>query len=138
MSTRVNSPGMTGAAMYTESAGTSKRNRLVVVCAAFRPVRISADVVSNAAVPGRPGVSLNGNASLKKSQMLMLIACGAPSRIASEMLSQYDPPVGDKLQQRVTFNLQDVSSDFLLETTLKPLGLKHRVTADTLEIVPAP
>src|SRR5512143_3455036 len=96
MSTRVNSPGALGAAMYTESAGTSKRNRLVVVCAAFRPVRISADVVSNAAVPGRPGVSLNGNVSLKKSQMFTEMALGAPSRIASEMSSQYDPPVGEQ------------------------------------------
>src|SRR5262249_40174707 len=49
-----------------------------------------------------------------------------------------DPAVLDKLKQRVTLNFQDASLDYLLETTLKPLGLTYRVTADALEIVAQP
>jgi hypothetical protein len=47
----------------------SKRSALPVAWAVFSPVRMSAVVVSNAAVPGRPAVSFAGNASLINCQM---------------------------------------------------------------------
>src|SRR6516225_6121962 len=57
------------AAIELESPGMSKRAVLPVVCAVFKPVRIKPDVVSNAAVPGRPAVSFDGNVSFTNCQM---------------------------------------------------------------------
>jgi hypothetical protein len=48
---------------------------------------------------------------------------------------RYDADVLEKLKQRVTFDLKDATLDHLLETTLKPLGLRYRVTEKDLEIV---
>ena len=56
-----------------ESAGMSKRLASPVDFAELMPVLIEAAQVSKAAVPGRPGVSLIGNASLMKRQMSMLM-----------------------------------------------------------------
>src|SRR4029077_233724 len=52
------------ATTYVESPGMSKRNALPVDWALLNPSRISAVVVSHAAVPGRPAVSFAGNVSL--------------------------------------------------------------------------
>jgi len=52
-----------------ESPGMSNRSTLPVAWAMLMPVRIRPDVVSNAAVPGRPAVSFDGNVSFTKRQM---------------------------------------------------------------------
>src|SRR5512141_2400430 len=65
-STRTPAPA---AVIRVESPGMSKRVALPVDCARLMPVWVRMVVVSNAAVPGRPGVSLNGKASLYHCQM---------------------------------------------------------------------
>jgi hypothetical protein len=47
---------------------------------------------------------------------------------------KYDSRVLDRLRQPVQLNLKDASLDYLLDMTLKPLGLSWRVTDDALEI----
>jgi hypothetical protein len=47
---------------------------------------------------------------------------------------RYDHSLLDKLRQPVTLHLDKVSLDYLLESTLKPLGLTYRQTDDALEI----
>ncbi|HMC11548.1 MAG TPA: hypothetical protein VKH44_09670 [Pirellulaceae bacterium] len=46
-----------------------------------------------------------------------------------------DPLVVEKLKQPVNFNVEKVTLDYLMETTLKPLGLTYRLSEETLEIV---
>src|SRR5215471_6731074 len=98
-------PTIASAAEITvESPGTSKRSALPVAWASFNPVRMSAVVVSNAAVPGRPAVSFAGNVSLMNCQMSAdteprftvdpAFACpGTPglSTNATDTLSKYIP-----------------------------------------------
>lgn len=49
---------------------------------------------------------------------------------------KYDREVLEKLRQQVSLNVKNASLDYLLETTLKPLGLAYRVTGDALEVIP--
>jgi hypothetical protein len=51
---------------------------------------------------------------------------------------RFSPAVAEKLQQHVTFEVNEVSLGDLLDTTLKPLGLTYRLSDDVLEIVNAP
>jgi hypothetical protein len=46
-----------------------------------------------------------------------------------------DPVVVEKLKQPLNFNVEKVTLDYLMETTLKPLGLTYRLSEETLEIV---
>jgi hypothetical protein len=48
---------------------------------------------------------------------------------------RYDGSLLDKLREPVSLQLENASLDYLLESTLKPLGLTYRVTDDALEIV---
>jgi hypothetical protein len=48
---------------------------------------------------------------------------------------KYDPAILNKLKQPVKLDLDKVTLDYLLEATLKPLGLSHRLTADSLEVM---
>jgi len=48
---------------------------------------------------------------------------------------KYERLVLEKLKQPVKLEVKDVTLDYLLETTLKPLGLTYRITDDALEIV---
>jgi hypothetical protein len=50
---------------------------------------------------------------------------------------RYDPSVVDKLKQPVDLKLKDVSLEYILEVTLKPLGLTYRIKDDVLEVIPA-
>src|SRR5512141_1312390 len=102
-STRTPAPA---AVIRVESPGMSKRVALPVDCARLMPVWVRMVVVSNAAVPGRPGVSLNGKASLYHCQMstealptaaALFVASGGPaSTKASDTLSKYAPPFGEQ------------------------------------------
>src|SRR5262252_9453079 len=86
-----------------ESPGMSNRSASPVAWALLRPVLISAVVVSNAGVPGRPAVSFAGNVSLMNCQMsadtapidavVALAWPGTPglSTNANAMLSKYIP-----------------------------------------------
>jgi hypothetical protein len=47
---------------------------------------------------------------------------------------KYDSQVLETLKQPVKFKLENVTLDYLLETTLKPLGLTYRVTDDSLQV----
>jgi hypothetical protein len=46
-----------------------------------------------------------------------------------------EPPILEKLNQPVTFKLENATLDHLLSTTLQPLALTYRLTEDTLEVV---
>jgi len=48
---------------------------------------------------------------------------------------KYDVSVLDKLKSIVQIDLDNVTLEYLLETTLQPLGLTYRLTDDSLEIV---
>jgi hypothetical protein len=48
---------------------------------------------------------------------------------------KYDPQVRERLKQPVKLDLEKVTLDFLLESTLKPLGLTYRLTPEALEII---
>jgi hypothetical protein len=50
---------------------------------------------------------------------------------------KYDAGVLKKLKQPIDLKLKDASLDFLLESTLKPLGLTYQLTEKALEIVPS-
>ena len=50
---------------------------------------------------------------------------------------KYDPSLVPKLKQPMDVKVQNVTLDYLLETTLKPLGLTYRLTETSLEVVPA-
>jgi hypothetical protein len=52
--------------------------------------------------------------------------------IGKEM--KFDPALLEKLKQPVTLDVKDVPLNELLEATLKPLGLTHRMTASALEV----
>jgi hypothetical protein len=62
---------------------------------------------------------------------------GSVLRKVAESLGKelkYDNRVRDKLRQPVQLNLKDASLDYLLDMTLKPLGLKWQVTESALEV----
>jgi len=46
-----------------------------------------------------------------------------------------EPAVREALTQKVKFGVKDATLDYLLESTLKPLGLSYRLTDGALEIV---
>lgn len=48
---------------------------------------------------------------------------------------RYDEAVGQRLTQRIDLKLQNATLDYLLESTLAPLGLTWRVNGDALEIM---
>jgi len=48
-----------------------------------------------------------------------------------------DPSLVPKPKQPVYVKVQNVTLDYLLETTQKPLGLTYRLTETSLEVVPA-
>jgi hypothetical protein len=51
---------------------------------------------------------------------------------------RFSPAVAEKLRQNVTFEVNEASLGYLLDTTLKPLGLSYRLSEDVLEIIEAP
>jgi hypothetical protein len=51
---------------------------------------------------------------------------------------RFSSAVAQKLQQNVTFEVNEVPLGQLLDTSLKPLGLTYRLSEDVLEIVEAP
>ena len=51
---------------------------------------------------------------------------------------KYDAAVMNRLKAPVKLELDNVTLDYLLEKTLKPLGLTYRVSDQALEIVEQP
>jgi hypothetical protein len=51
---------------------------------------------------------------------------------------RFSPAVAEKLRQNVTFEVNEMPLGYLLDTTLKPLGLTYRLGEDVLEIVEQP
>jgi len=43
-----------------------------------------------------------------------------------------------QVRQNVTLEVNDASLGYLLDTTLKPLGLTYRISEDVLEIIESP
>jgi len=63
---------------------------------------------------------------------------GKVARTVAENIGKelkYDRQVLEKLKQLVTIDLDNVTLEYLLETTLKPLGLTYRISDSALEIV---
>lgn len=48
---------------------------------------------------------------------------------------KYSPELVEKLNSKVSFSLQEVTLEDLLQATLQPLGLSYRITEEALEIV---
>ena len=48
---------------------------------------------------------------------------------------KYDAQLKEKLMQPVDLQLKDVTLDYLMEKTLKPLGLTYRITEAGLEVI---
>ena len=48
---------------------------------------------------------------------------------------KYEPAVLEKLRQQVTFNVEKATLDYLMEQTLRPLGLTYRITDAGLEVI---
>jgi len=51
---------------------------------------------------------------------------------------RFSPGVAEKLRQNVTFEVKDATLDYLLDTTLTPLGLRYRLSEDVLEVIETP
>jgi hypothetical protein len=87
---------------------------------------------------GRAAKGAKGNSEKLYSMQVANEPAGKVVRKVSESLGKdlkYDRQILEKLKQPVTFKLENATLDYLLETTLKPLGLTHRLTDDALEIV---
>lgn len=65
---------------------------------------------------------------------------GRVARTVADALGKelrYDPAVGQKLKQPIDLKLENATLEYLLESTLQPLGLSWRLTDDALEVLPA-
>lgn len=65
---------------------------------------------------------------------------GRVARTVADALGKdlrYDAEVGQRLRQRVDLKLENATLEYLLESTLRPLGLSWRLTDEALEIIPA-
>jgi hypothetical protein len=51
---------------------------------------------------------------------------------------RYEAAVGQRLRQPIDLKLENATLEYLLESTLRPLGLSWRMTDEALEIIPAP
>jgi hypothetical protein len=54
-----------------------------------------------------------------------------------ELTAKYDPRTTTKLNERVSFQVKDVTTEQLLDAVLSPAGLSFKLQGRTLEIVPA-
>jgi len=65
---------------------------------------------------------------------------GAVAKALAERLGlqiEYDPQIRDKLQDPVSFRVEEATRDQLLEALLRPAGLTFEVSGQTLTVVPA-
>ena len=65
---------------------------------------------------------------------------GAVAKALAERLGlqiAYDPQIQDKLQDPVSFRVEEVTRDQLLDALLRPAGLTFEITGQTLTVLPA-
>jgi hypothetical protein len=66
---------------------------------------------------------------------------GAIAKALAERLGlqiDYDPQIRDKLQELVSFRVQEVTLDDLLQALFQPAGLTYRIDGERLIVLAAP
>jgi hypothetical protein len=66
---------------------------------------------------------------------------GAVAKALAERLGlqiDYDPQIRDKLQELVSFRVQEVTLDDLLQALFRPAGLTYRIVGETMTVLAAP
>jgi hypothetical protein len=87
-----------------------------------------------------PSVRPRGSADAKTSYTMTVMnqsAGAVVNTVAGRMGKKmtFAPALQEKLSQKVSFAVKEVSLDELLAKTLDPLGLTYRVTGEAIEVV---
>lgn len=111
----------------------------VATIAKSQPGSSPAETVRTAKSPKTGGKSKGGD-KLYTLTVENRSANEVVTRIAKDMDKElkYEAAIGETLAGKIKLNVKDATLDYLLELTLKPLGLTYRLTDQSLEIIQRP